>query len=178
MLGQGVEDQHDLWPWPTDLNINRDHLLIKDYLPTKFEACGAKRSWVISCTTCGRPTWLLTLTFDLLSLISKGITYLSRTIYIPSLKLLGQSVPELPVVQGVGDQHDLWPWPTDLNVKMDHLLIKDYIPAKFEASVVKLSWVVWGKAFCISCQRPTYLWPVDLNINRDHIYLQSLKLLW
>ena len=27
---------------PTDLNINRDHLLIKDYLPTKFEAPGAK----------------------------------------------------------------------------------------------------------------------------------------
>ena len=24
--------------WPTDLNINRDHLLINDYLPTKFEA--------------------------------------------------------------------------------------------------------------------------------------------
>ena len=27
-----------------DLNINRDHLLIKDYLPTKC-------SWVISCTS-------------------------------------------------------------------------------------------------------------------------------
>ena len=33
---------------PTDLNINTGHLLIKDYLPTKFEACGAKRSGVIS----------------------------------------------------------------------------------------------------------------------------------
>ena len=40
--------QHDLWP--TDLKINRDHLLIKDYLPTTFEASGAKPSWVISCT--------------------------------------------------------------------------------------------------------------------------------
>ena len=40
----------DLDLWPTDLKINRDHLLIKDYLPTKFEASGAKRSWVISCT--------------------------------------------------------------------------------------------------------------------------------
>ena len=29
---------------PTDLNINRDHLLIKDYLPTKFENSEAKRS--------------------------------------------------------------------------------------------------------------------------------------
>ena len=40
----------DLDIWPTDLNINRDHLLIKDYLPTKFGASGVKRSWVISCT--------------------------------------------------------------------------------------------------------------------------------
>ena len=39
----------DLDLWPTDLKINRDHLLIKDYLPTKFEASGAKPSWVISC---------------------------------------------------------------------------------------------------------------------------------
>ena len=40
----------------------------RDYLPTKFEACGAKRSWVISCTRFGRLTWPLTLTFDLLTL--------------------------------------------------------------------------------------------------------------
>ena len=35
---------------PTDLNINRDHLLIKGYLPTKFEAYRVKCSLVISCT--------------------------------------------------------------------------------------------------------------------------------
>ena len=34
----------DLDLWPSDLNINRDHLIIMDYLATKFEACGAKRS--------------------------------------------------------------------------------------------------------------------------------------
>ena len=55
----------DLELWPTDLNINRDHLLTKDYLPAKFEASEAKRSRVISCTRCGRPVWPLTLTFDL-----------------------------------------------------------------------------------------------------------------
>ena len=33
----------DLDLWPTDLNINRDHLVIKDYLPTEFEASGTKR---------------------------------------------------------------------------------------------------------------------------------------
>ena len=40
-------------PFPNmtfDLKINRDLLLIKDYLPTKFEASGAKPSSVISCT--------------------------------------------------------------------------------------------------------------------------------
>ena len=40
----------DLDLWPTDMKINRDHLVIKDYLPTKFEALRAKPSWVISCT--------------------------------------------------------------------------------------------------------------------------------
>ena len=40
----------DLDLWPTDLKINRDHLLTKDYLPTKFQASEAKRSSVISCT--------------------------------------------------------------------------------------------------------------------------------
>ena len=34
----------DLDLCPADLNIERDHLLIKDYLPTKFEANGANHS--------------------------------------------------------------------------------------------------------------------------------------
>ena len=101
----------DLALWPTDLNINRDHLLIKEYLPTKCEASGAKRSWVISCARYGRSTWPLTLTFDLLTWKSKEIIYFSRTIYLPSLKLLGQSIVELSVAQCMGDQHHLWPWP-------------------------------------------------------------------
>ena len=85
-VAQGEEDRHDLWP--TDLNMNRDHLPIKDYLPTKFEASGAKCSWVISCTRCGRPTWPLTLTFDLLTWISIGIIYSSWTIYLASFKFM------------------------------------------------------------------------------------------
>ena len=48
------------------------------------------------------PTWPLTLTFDLLTWKSIGIIYSSRTIYLPSLKLLGQSVLELSVAQGSG----------------------------------------------------------------------------
>ena len=69
-------DWHDLWP--TDLNIKRDHLLIKDYVPTKFEASGAKSSWAISCTRCWKPAWLLTLTFDLLTWIPIGTRILTK----------------------------------------------------------------------------------------------------
>ena len=101
----------DLDLWPTDLNVNRDHLLIKDYVPTKFEACGAKRCWVIGCTRFGRLTWPLTLTFDLLTWMSIGIIYSSRTIYLPSFKLAGQTVVDLSVAKGLEDWHDLWPWP-------------------------------------------------------------------
>ena len=110
-VAQGEVDWHDLWPWPTELNINRGHLLIKNYLPTKFKASGAKRSWVISCTRWSRLAWPLTLTFDLLTWISIGVISSSRIIYLPSLTLLGQSVLELSVAQGEVDWHDLWPWP-------------------------------------------------------------------
>ena len=196
---------------PADLNIDRGHLLIKAFLPTKFEVSGAKRSWLISWTRCGIPTWPLTLTFNLLTWKSIGIIYSSRTIYLPSLKHLGQSVLEisctrcgiltwpmtltfdlltwrsigiiysswtsylpslkflvqsildLSVAQGVGDQHDLWP--TDLKINRDHLLIKDYLPTKFEASGAKPSWV-------ISCTRlretdiPTDR-PTDRHVQRN-----------
>ena len=42
------------------------------------------------------------MTFDLLTWKSIGIIYLPRTIYLPSLKLLGQSILELSVAQGYG----------------------------------------------------------------------------
>ena len=102
LLGQSVlelsvaqieEDGHDLWP--TDLNINRDHLLIKDYQPTKFEASGAQRSWVISCTNWRRRTWPLTLTFDLLTWLLIGNNHSSWTIYLPRLKFMRWGVVEL-----------------------------------------------------------------------------------
>ena len=92
----------DLDLWSTDLTINRDHLLTKDYLPTKFEASGVKRYWVISCTKWSKLAWPLTLAFDLLTWKWIGIICSPRTIYLPSLKLLGQSVIELSVAQGKG----------------------------------------------------------------------------
>ena len=128
----------DLDLWPTDLNINRDHLLTKDYLPIKFEASGAKRSWVISWTRWSRLPWPLTLTFDLLTWKSIGIIYSPRTIYLSSLKLLGQSVVELSVAQGEVNWHNLWP--TDLKINRDHLPTKGSLPTKFEASGAKRSW--------------------------------------
>ena len=145
----------DLDLWSTDLNIYWDYLLIKEYLPAKFEASGKKPSWVISCTRCGRRTWPLTLTFGLLTWISIGIIFSSRKIYLQSLKLLGQSLLELSVAQGVADGHDLWPWPSDLNINRDHLLIKDYLPTKFEASGTNPSWVI----SCTRCGRRNDLWP-------------------
>ena len=42
--------------WPSDLNINRDHLLIKDYLSTKFEyfeaflSCPLQKVWKTNMT--------------------------------------------------------------------------------------------------------------------------------
>ena len=140
-----------------DLTINRDHVLIKDYLPAKFEASGAKRCWVIRCTRFERLTWPLTLTFDLLTWLSIGIIYSSRTIYLPSVKLLGQSVVELSVAQGLRDLHDLDLWPTDLTINRDHLLTKDYLPTKFEASGAKRSGV-------ISCTR---LRATDRHVQRN-----------
>ena len=153
----------DLDLWPSDLKINRDHLLTKDYLPTKFKASGAKRSWVISSTRWSKLAWPLTLTFDLLTWKSIGIIYSPRTIYLPSLKLLGQSVLELSVAQGEVNWHDLWP--TDLKINRDRLLTKDYVPTKFKASGAKRYWV-------ISCTRlrdtdiPTYR-PTDRQVQSN-----------
>ena len=144
---------------PSDLTINRDHVLIKDYLPTEFEASGAKRCWVIRCTRFERLTWPLTLTFDLLTWLSIGVIYSSRTFYLRSLKLVGQSVVELSVAQGLEDWHDLWP--TDLTINRDHLLIKDYLLTKFEASGAKHSGV-------ISCTRLRAIdIPTDRHVQRN-----------
>ena len=147
----------DLDLWPTDLKINRDHLLTKVYLPTNFKASGAKRFWVISCTRWSKLAWPLTLTFHLLTWKSIGTIYSPRSIYLPSLKLLGQSVLELSVAQG-----DELAWP--LTLTFDLLTWKSlgiiYSPRTIYLPILKLlgakrSWV-------ISCTRlrdtdiPTY----------------------
>ena len=115
----------DLDLWPTDLNINRGHLLVKDYLPTKFEASGAKRSGVIRCTRWSRLAWPLTLTFDLLTWISIGIIYSSRTIYLLSLKVLGKAFLSYQLHKVKGYRHTDRPTDrhTDRNVQSNMPLL-------------------------------------------------------
>ena len=168
--------------WPTDLNINWDHLLIKNYVPTKFEASGTKHSWVINCTRLCRLAWPLTLTFDLLTWISIGIIYSSRTIYLPSLKPLGQSVLELSIAQDEADWHDLWPWPLT------------YWPEYQEGSSTHQGlstyqvWSFWGKAFLsyqlhkmkrlLTLTFDLLTWiSIGIIYSSRTIYLPSLKLL-
>ena len=172
----------DLDLWPTDLNVNRDHLLIKDHLPTKFEASGAKRCWVIRCTRFERLTWPLTL--DLVTWLSIGIMYSSRTIYLPSLKLLGQSVVEftypLHKVWKTDMTFDLDLWPTDLTINRDHLLIKDYLPTEFQASGAKRCWVICCTRFERLTRPLTFdllTWlSIGIIYSSRTIYLPSLKL--
>ena len=102
------------------------------------------------------------MTFDLLTWI--GIMYSSRTIYLPSLELVRQSILELFVAQGLGDCHD--PWPKYLNI--------------YSSKVCRL----WSKVpWVISCTRLrntdwlTY-WNMHSNIPlflpRGHIYCATL----
>ena len=109
--------------------------------------------------------------------VSIGIIYSCRTIYLPSLKLLEHLAflsYQLHKVWETDMTFDLDLWPTDLNINRDHLLIKDYLPIKFEASWAKRSWVI----SCTSLRDSDLtfeldLWPTDLNINRDHLLIKN-----
>ena len=131
--------------------------------------------------------WETDMTFDLLTWISKGIIYSSRTIYLPSLKLMGQSVLELSVAQGFGDWHNLWPWP------LTYWPEYQYGSSTHQWLSTYQVWSFWGKPFLSYPLHKVWetdmtfdldLWPTDLNINRDHLLIKdylptapSLKLL-
>ena len=115
--------------------MNSGHLIIKDYLSTKFEASWATRSRAVSWSyQYGRPSWPLNLTFHWISI---GIICSSRTIYLLSLKLLGQSVPDYQL-------HKVWEtmMTFDLNINWDHLLIKNYLHTKIETPWAKCSSII------------------------------------
>ena len=77
--------KRQIWPLTLtfDLNIDREQLLIIDYIPTTPDASEAKCSWVIRWTRCKGPTWPLPLTYW-----PEYLKRSTRTIYQPSLKLL------------------------------------------------------------------------------------------
>ena len=133
---------YDLDLWPTDLNINRDHLLIKDCLPKKFEASETERSWFISCTRYGQSTWPLTLTFDLLTWISIGIIYLSST-YLGPTKYEACRTTHCWVISCTRYRRSTWPltltlayWPEYREGSSTHQGLSTY-----------QVWHFWGKVF-------------------------------
>ena len=84
-LPQHIENRLDLRPW------SLTYLLIKDYLPTTFEASGAERSWVKVAQV-----WETNMTFCLDLWPTDLNIYRDNLLikeYLPtSLKILGQSV--------------------------------------------------------------------------------------
>ena len=123
-LPQLIKNRVDLWPWP--FTYWPKFLLGVIYSSRTFYFVWS--FWGKAFFTYRLHKVLetdLTFDLDLMTWKSIGIIYSSRTIYLPSLKLLGQSVLELSVAQGVGYKHDLDLWPSDLNIKRDHLLIVD-----------------------------------------------------
>ena len=71
-------------------------------------------------------------------------SYSSRTIYLISLKLLGQGVLELSFTQGVEGQHYLWP--TDPNTRSNTGHLCKSSRTRVYVSTFQV-WRIWGEAF-------------------------------
>ena len=115
------------------------------------------------------------LTFHLLTWILIDIIYSSRT-YLPTTFEASSWANaflsyQLHKVWETNIPFDLDLWPTDMNINRDHLLIKDYLPTKFEASGAKCYQLhkVWytDKTFDLD------LWSTDLNNHRDHLHIKD-----
>ena len=151
--------------WLIDLTINGNHLLIKDYLTTKFEASGAKHCWVICCTRFGRLTWPLTLTFDLLTWLSIGII----KDYLP-IKFEASGAKHCWVISCTRFERLTWP----LTLIFD-LLTWLSIGIIYSPRTTYEVWSFWGKAFWSyqlhkvkgyrHTDRPTYR-PTDRHTDR------------
>ena len=139
-----MNDRLDLWPWPwpTDVSINRDHLLNKDFLPTKFEASWTKRSVVIRRRRCGETG----ITFDLdlwptdLN-INRGIKLIKD--YLPT-KLKACGAKRSGVISCTSWSRLAWP----LTLTFDLLT---WISIGGSSTNQGLStyqvWSLWGKSF-------------------------------
>ena len=104
------ENMPDLWP--TDLNVDNDHLFIKDYIYLPSLMVLGQSILKLSVEQGVGDQHCLDLWPTDLN-INQGIIYSSRNIlfYLPSLKGPGQIVLDLLIAQGVGDQHALLLWP-------------------------------------------------------------------
>ena len=79
-----------------------------------------------------------------------------------------------PFPQLIENRLDLWP--IDLNIDRGHLLIKDYLPTKFEASGAKCSWLLGYQLHKVKLSGMTFdpdLWPTDLNTNRNYLIIMD-----
>ena len=166
-------------PQPTDESINRDHLLKKDYLPTKFEASGAKHSWVISCT------WPLTLTFDLLTWISIGVIYSSSNQGLSTYQVRTCWAKRCGVISCT--RWSRLAWPLTLTF---HLLTWILIGAIYSSRTINLKCLKPEEQNLLEFLvaqgevdwHDLYLWPTDLNSNRGNLlikdYLPTKLSLW
>ena len=135
---------------PTDLTINRDNRLIKDYLPTELSVTQSLRDW--------HDLWPWPLTYwpD----YQFGSSTQQRLSTYQVWSFWGKVLLSYQLHKGweTDMTFDLDLWPTDLTFNRDHLLIKDYLPTKFEASGAKRSWVISCtrlRATDIPTDRPT-----------------------
>ena len=98
----------NLSPWPTDLTIDRDHPLIKDYLLTIFEAFGTKQNRTTE--GCSK----LKSSVNMTSSGKKGLDIRTKS---SSKNRTGSGALKFSVVQGVGDR------PSDRHVQSNMPLL-------------------------------------------------------
>ena len=130
----------DLWLCPTDLNINRDHQGLSTYQVWSFWG-KAFLKYQLHKVCAINKVWETDKTFDL---VTYWPEYQQRSLLIKDYlvstyqdsSFWGKTFWNHPLhkVRMTDRTFDLDLWPTNLTIYNDHLLIKDYLPIKFEAS--------------------------------------------
>ena len=96
---------------------------------------------------CPLPQYIrIGLTFDLLTWLSTGVIYSSRTINLPSLKLLRQSALESSVTQSVGEWHTdqltYWYVQSSIPFFLQRGHRKSYIKVKLDGQITVLEYCI------------------------------------
>ena len=128
-----------------DLIIDRDHQLIMDFLPTKFEASETNRSWVLQLhkvleinVTFSLDLWPTELNINRDHLLMKD--------YLPT-KFEASGVKLFWIISCTRFWRLTWPLTLTFG---DHLLMKDCLPTKFGVSGGKAIWLIsqrWVNTF-------------------------------